>query len=783
MASSPAKRAGTLLLLLGFSVVFVLAGADLRSSVARLSLDPSWAVDMENQWLLGRVSGRDFFFTYGPLTQWIAAASRLWRHNPSAIDGWIWTPVTGQVLRYVVTALLLASLPGLRLTTLVAAFAFTWLMPVPWFTGRQLLVALSTVLLARAITAPPRVAWRWGIAAALAGWFGQLFTFEVIIYTVGAWVGIVLAMLASRRLRPSHWSDQSPPWPGLASASFAWLGLQLLTEIYFRSSASTYRAFDYWIENWNIAKGYNLTMGSPWLIDSTQPRRVELALLILVCVVIAVALRALLRESDPPRLMADLALSAASLIVLKGALVRADMTHIVGSAVLAWLFCVMVFLDGRSRLLWRGLGLAAAVVAAIAFGVDTQWARVVASEPGSIARKVRDAQTSPPIDPAALSAEKLQRRPELEWMLAYPFGNHLAIAANRKSLAPIIQSYSAHNAHSQRRFVEELERVFGRLQVLYGTDGGLVWPIDGVPTPTRTPQIFRYLLEHYELAATEPILSTFHLLDPRAVRRPLVAQTLATGPCALLEVDLQIDYPATASLGRPSGLLLRVESEEGVREVRAVPIEAGRRFSTLVFLGGAEDQAFRLFGAQHRVGLRVKAVSVRPEAGSRFSVAPRRAEVLDARCVVPATPLEWDAGALDVEALLTETKGGAGLVRIEGSDLFMHGGQERVIRGGRSSGGACLSATLGWHPRVGAPPAVTAKRDGVAFLVEFLNDKGEVLGTPTREVLPVGAVDRGIVVRLPRADHLAVRLKVDALTSDTWDWALWRNLRVAQCSP
>lgn len=783
MASSPAKRAGTLLLLVCLSVVFVLAGVDLRSSVARLSLDPSWAVDMENQWLLGRVSGRDFFFTYGPLTQWIAAASRLWRHNLSPIDGWIWTPVTGQVLRYVVTALLLASLPGLRLGALVAGFAFTWLMPVPWFTGRQLLVALSAVLLARAITAGPRVAWRWGIAAALAGWLGQLFTFEVIIYTVGTWIGIALAMLAARRLRPSVWTDQPRPWNGLASASAAWLGLQLSTEIYFRISSSTYRAFDYWIENWNIAKGYNLTMGSPWLIDSAQPRRVELALLMLVCVVVAVALRAFLRETDPRRLMAHLAFSAASLIVLKGALVRADMTHIVGSAVLAWLFCAIMFLDSQLSPLWRALGLAAAVVASVAFGVDTQWAQVVASEPGSFARKVRDAQSSPPIDPAALSAEKLQGRSDFEWMLAYPFGNHMAIAASRKSLAPIIQAYSAHNAHSQRRFVEELERVFGRLQVLYGTDGGLVWPIDGVPTPTRTPQIFRYLLEHYELAPTEPILTTFHLLTPRAARRPLIAQTLATGPCALLEVDLQIDYPATASLGRPSALLLRVETEEGAREVRAVAIEAGRRFSTLVFLGGADDQAFRLFGAQQRVGLHVKSVSVRSEAGSRFSVAPKRAEVLDARCILPATPLDWDAGALDVDTLLTETKGGVGLVRIEGSDLFMHGGQERVIRGGRSSGGACLSATLGWHSRVGEAPAATAKRDGVAYVVELLNDRGEGLGTPIREVLAVGAVDRSLTVRLPRADHLAVRLKVDALTSDTWDWALWRNLRVAQCSP
>ncbi len=60
-----AVRASTLALLFLVSVALAIAAADLRNGADRIGLDPSWAIDLENQWLQGRVSGRDFFFTYG----------------------------------------------------------------------------------------------------------------------------------------------------------------------------------------------------------------------------------------------------------------------------------------------------------------------------------------------------------------------------------------------------------------------------------------------------------------------------------------------------------------------------------------------------------------------------------------------------------------------------------------------------------------------------------------------------------------------------------------------
>lgn len=89
------------------------------------------------------------------------------------------------------------------------------------------------------------------------------------------------------------------------------------------------------------------------------------------------------------------------------------------------------------------------------------------------------------------------------WIAIFPYQNIYGVAADRKVAGGILQNYAAIGDQLVARHIAGLESTKPSLAV-YSVDGADWGGIDGVPTLTRSPEIWLYLQSHYERVA-EPV--------------------------------------------------------------------------------------------------------------------------------------------------------------------------------------------------------------------------------------------------------------------------------------
>lgn len=671
-------------------------------------LDGSWQTDIPGQLAHGRLLGRDFVFTYGPLYQWMHAAGLVippgdaasvmrWHGVPEKIItitlAWLILRLTGAPLAWRATTFLAWSL-------IVAApgeFGGASFKPM----GGLALGVICGYLLAHA--AGPRTA-RGVVPAMIVLWaitapILTLYSFEFGVFAAAALVVAAVVIAAStwgfqtaestRLRRLAIWAAAAALvggtlFVGLTELPTAWQG-------FLRDQAE-------------IARGYSLAMAR----GATWPRWSSLLALAVLLVVLAAWLvrrqRSLVDQTgriDRPG-VALFCGAMFSLVFLRYGLTRSELLHWWGATapsmyLLGILLPAYLIAQGGSsaarftpeRPWWRAVlqggppdraGAALPIGCLVVFVVPFALTPTFSTTLSLRVRALADFRLASPrlaIDqrreliPEAIAA--LAALPE-KVVYIWPYEAIFGFATDKINPAYTVQSYSAHTAPLEQVTIEQL-KTFADLPVLVCRTSR---PVDDVPGLTRTPLIFRFLLDRFELA--EPPTDQIALLRPAPAERswslePVteIAEPFAFKPgmgrgikvklddarlSDLLVVRLRAAPTPTWGIGKPGHVILLLEADDAPPVIRKVLVPPDGQFhNMLVSALGIADPLFmtkfvpdRQWRSTERVtGLAVvwqpiDVLSVRPDEIALEGVAvlrPENVEILETSVDQQEDPAVW----------------------------------------------------------------------------------------------------------------------------------------------
>lgn len=572
--------------------------------------DASWPLDLVSRLRFGELAGRDFIFTYGPLFQLTHAVgfiippgdlASLMRFYPllealiMALGVWFVLRLTNAPLAWRATTYLLwtlgwgaTGLGGIKpLAGMFAALACgraiaraapeaddepTQKRPTPRRTRRVLLPYLF-----------------WLLPAPLM----FLYSFDMGMMTLLALLGTTGATLISTLFVPGE----------IASAvrrRAVEIGVVVITgAIVFALLLSLPGAWSrYFVDSLALANGYAQKMAMScsgkkgWVL--LLGFVVAVAVVLVAMLVLRFALRA--RSASVGRALMFLGAACFGLIWIRYGISRCDPIH-VWVALLPLLFIAACLLPNylRAEKMWLAfpaiafavLPLAIPIVRPYAFGAPSLRQRAAALARIDLA-PARLSVESEPIREAIAVARELPG----DALYVLPYLTVINLAVDKASPGYTVQNYAATNETLERVTVERLRAVPDLHVILFTNDP----PLDEVEDLTRTSHIFRYLLDHYELAgephAAFAVLKRTEAGEPRWREEELgvAASRFAPGGVdAVLKVELapescrandvlvlRLRAAKTSSFGIFKGGVLRLTFvlSNGMERTQVVPLVA-----------------------------------------------------------------------------------------------------------------------------------------------------------------------------------------------------------------
>lgn len=624
-ASTPRRiyrRLGTAILLL--LAVFLTVPWDFYSDIqiidnARL-VDGSWQNDIPGQLAHGRLLGRDFIFTYGPLYQWLHAAGLVIPPgNAASVIRWHGVPATAITILLLWLALALTGagwvwravtfLAWVLIVAAPAAFHGAFFKPM----GGLALGVIAGYLLAHSAAARPA---RGVVPATFVLW--GLTAPALTSYSFEFGVFALLALVAAAVvLSVSTWGTSSAEAARLRRRAVTAAAVAIAGAALFVGLIELPTAWQGYLRHQlEIARGYSLTMARAATIAQWGSL---LALAVLLMVLAAWLARRgrqwLSRTGRIDRPGVALFCGAAfCLVFLRYGLTRSDWLHwwgatapsiyLLGILLPAYLVAQIQIDTPRAedelpawRSVWQGgLPRRAAVVVVIgclAIFVVSFLPSQTFSECWSRRWNMLCVATFAParlaVDPRReLIPEGVARAMALpeQTLYVWPYEAIFGHAAGKVNPAYTVQSLVAHTERLEQATIEQLE-AFEDAPVLVCRTSR---PVDDVSNMTRTPRIFRYLLEQYELA--EPPTEHVALLRRAPLERVWsvepaleVAEPIAFRPGGgrgvkvrlddvrlsdLLIVRLRVAPTRMWGIGKPGHLLLIFEREGAPPVIRRV---------------------------------------------------------------------------------------------------------------------------------------------------------------------------------------------------------------------
>lgn len=778
-------------------------------------LDLGWFLGLQEQLQQGRLLGRDIYFTYGPLAQLITSLGVLLRGDPSPVAGY----ATNMFIFHFLALILLAGAILLlrEVHASVAALLFLVCFLLDWIIfARTQMLLFSTVVLARALTASPNARRLLaGVAGAL--WFaGQMLATDTGIYSLATAV-LFLTLMAGLTLSPFRrlftGATLLPARIYLETLGIGltvFIALNLAVEAYFQLTQPIYASWDNLRYNFAIAQGYNRTMGVPWgLGASTEHITVMTITLFGLFVFNAIGVVGAARSSaSVDTIHAFFGLFIAGSILMKGAITRSDLGHILGSFGIHVILLILI-ISNSAIYYMRIIGIVLLVLLVAVWspknisGID----RILRLASGQMTLKDKAQEVwATSADIAGLAPSELRDGLGKDKQIVnFPWANYLAMALDMPTFAPVLQTYAAHDEQLQRMYVNRLQAVRSQVEVIYAIDGvsRFAGGVDGVQNVSRVPIIAEYLIEHFRLKHSRVFGDGLYVLTPReqpielqrsnlpftSIRNDdiLSVQIDGAATCTFAELELIIDYPITAIAGRPNALVATVSHNSApVLSTNLVAIEDGRPFTTLVYLGQpyAYSQVFADHSYPDTFGT-FDAVMLAPAPVSLFTVNPSRLEVVGLRCVTvpstgrvesPDTHTLAPGQTLNLWEHAWVPSGGTGPLRRIDNGLFIHSGHRIELGPYVAPPGMCLTATASFAPEAQGKP----EADGAEFVATILTQT-EV--QPTSVAVAIEP-DETAPIRLaaPAGTPFTIRLETRPRGNSAWDWAIWRTPRLAPCS-
>jgi hypothetical protein len=474
-------------------------------------LDGSWIIGLPASLASGEIAGRDFVFTYGPLFQLVHGLGLLIPPGDAA-----------SVLRFNYAIEVLLGVLGLwfvlRLTNAPLAWrAAAYLLWICWsvpFTlgggglkpmGGLFWVAAGGYVLAtpadiRARVSSLRSILTWALATPILILYAfdvGLITFLALIFAVAiVWLSAKSVSAANALALQRH---------ALRCAAAA-----LVTFILFLGALFLTKSWRYYLyDSWELASGYTLTMAMPIgrkaLVILVAAACVTGLLVLLTCRRLRISWRE--GRDASRRGVALIAAACFCLLWLRSGLSRSEAGHVVG-ALLPFIFLFSIFLP----CCLRGEGLRhtwLAVAASICFlilphaflGLDGLRAAISPSQtwiPRLRAIRHLDVEGARlEVGEQTISeASAVARTLPGDSLYVWPYEVVVNALTGKRMVNYTLQSYAATTSRLEQATVARLEAT-PNLPVLLMIELG---PFDGVQGLTRTSPIFRFLLEHYELA-------------------------------------------------------------------------------------------------------------------------------------------------------------------------------------------------------------------------------------------------------------------------------------------
>lgn len=572
------------------------------------NVDIAWELDLMSKLEQGELSGRDFMFTYGPGAQLAYATSKFVRPNATIFDR---IAVSYWFIRIFVVILLLGciyTIPKLNWQSSLFIF-ICFALFINWPTFLRAFIALqATLLFARALSLEDtRKRDIYCIAVALLCFAGQLFTFDVGIFTLLAVCGTLAACgciwLLRRRINILPDIEFKTLFRAGMIFGGIYLALNFLTCLFFSLTSSSYRFFDYIYYNLQIVSSYNYTMGAQWNIE-------RLFSLTLLCVFLYCLIAFIRHYPEIPleRRYIYIALFVLSIAQFKGAMVRSETTKVLlSSSPLIFLFLLLAFDEIKSKTFAL---YARTLLILLVFLWPTQVGiiglnGIVASikNPEIFAEQIRSIRWFSMPPESVVPAEIAEALEPDTYMLNFPYENMFAIALERKSLTPVLQAYAAHNYELQEYYIDRIDAVRDKTEIVYSLDGITAGEIDIMQHITRLPHIFEYIYSNFELKYDKLFNGGYAVLKPRAeaVSIPttpieftttyhsdgsLTASFIEPVSCSALKLSLEVSYPISALIGRPTPIAVQALFEGNELVSRRLPaIERDQEFSTYLYPG------------------------------------------------------------------------------------------------------------------------------------------------------------------------------------------------------
>lgn len=617
------------------------------------ALDGGWQISLAALLDQGQISGRDFYFAYGPLAQIIAGLGRSINAG-TALDGFFAIRLAFQSASILLLTLALSLIKRLNWKWVVIVMTGTMLLDAlrDVASTRLLLLVLIAVMAARALAAATSA--RQIALAALTG--GLCFAAELVTFD-GGLLGLATAlsvlgvyMLLARF--PAILQAELLPtrrYLVMALAIVSVFGLANLALGIWFAATGPVGLFDFVFYNWEMVRGYNATFGLAWRVPAAN-----LIGMALVGLYAAAAVLGQLHRTTVADGYVLISLLAASLFASKIMLVRSDWSHITKALIpLAGLVLMLGSYWAarpRGRIAW-----AAAVLLLFAAwpGVNFRlltFTPILVGDREALPNQWRSVTTfRMPVDAVVPTGLEQQLPVGLRPLLAFPSHNQVAVGLRRPVLAPVMQALVAHTPALQRLYIERLEARSGEFDLVYALDDIASWAVDGVQHITRLPIIFQYLAEHFELSSAEPQASGYYVLRPRAQPAPLRATDLSfqvsrvgsqlevqlaqPTDCSLLQLNVKISYPFYAWLGRPNILDATVFSAgREVARTGLVAVDTGATFNTYISLIDSA-RFYEVFGAGPVQTKSWDLLTMRPRPTGAFEVSPSEIDIRQVACI------------------------------------------------------------------------------------------------------------------------------------------------------
>jgi hypothetical protein len=619
---------------------------------ADIGIDASWVLALPEMLRNHSISGRDFHFTYGPLSQALAYAGAA-LHTPwsviSSLPLIVFAFYAASIILMAAILFLVKDFGWKECLFLYAATAGLNLFSEPT-AFRPLAVMFCAVLLYRALESRPGFRkWAWSATTGAACFAAHLLTFEMGLYSIltVAAVGLIGLVLKDR-------AHRRPLLASIGIVFAVYLAANLAIDCYFILTSPYYRLFDYQYYALETIRGFGFSQSLPWELNAIT----SICLAIVALFAVGAAIFMISRVNAPGRFWI-LPLLVCAVIELKSMMVRSDLDHITQSCspivfLLLGVGAIFIYRGKQFKIpliLWVAvfaLLLGCWPWAGLYFVKDLHRAATIAFPFGKFARLRGEVVRPDAVLPEGISVSgAIPPGP----LLAFPYENYIPIALQRRIVAPVPMAYNASTESLQQFYIKSLERERG-LSVIYGLDGVASTAVDGIPIVTRAPAIFDYLYTHFRLSEKKRFGKGFYLLqrnpEPRCEWQKIqvsanlrkvgrsVWEVQLTEPitCNLLRLDIEIDYPWWQYLGNPSPLeFLFFRSGTPFLKTGLYAIKPNAPFMTIISLM-PEARFIEILGSGKAATRTWDQLRISPRAADPLGVWPSKVDIRSLACLL-----------------------------------------------------------------------------------------------------------------------------------------------------